>query len=218
VASTKTTRAERTLATRRRMVIGAYRRFCAEGYAGTTMNAIAQEAGVAVQTLYYTFHTKAALLGDAIGAAIIGFDIWYPPPPEPIGLAELKAATPWWQLIEDATTAAEALDVFISAGVPILERMGPLMGAMHGSAGDPDAEFVVAIAEDRRIAMYREVARAVARKPGGLRDGLTATAAADLLIVLFSGETYQALSVGRGWSKPRCAEFFRGLLTSQLLA
>ena len=37
--------------------------------------AAAGEAGVAVPTIYYTFGTKAALFGDALGAAaIVGFD------------------------------------------------------------------------------------------------------------------------------------------------
>jgi hypothetical protein len=76
----------------------------------------------------------------------------------------------------------------------------------------------VAIAEERRVLMYREVARVVARKPGGLRSGLTAAAAGDVLIVLFSGDMYDSLAAGRGWSKARCAEFFRQLLPSQLLA
>jgi AcrR family transcriptional regulator len=200
------------------MVTAAYRRFCADGYAGTTMNAIAAEAGVAVQTLYYTFHTKAAVLGDAIGAAIVGFDLWHPPPPDPIGVAELKAFTPWWPSVDEAPTAGAALAAFITAGVPILERMGPLIAAMRGGAGDRDAEAVVRLAEERRVAMYREVVGSIARKRGGLRKGLGAAAATDLMVVLFSAELYQSLRAGRGWSKARCAEYFGRLLTNELLA
>jgi AcrR family transcriptional regulator len=37
--------------------------------------AAAGEAGVAVPTIYYTFGTKAALFGDVLGAAIVGFDL-----------------------------------------------------------------------------------------------------------------------------------------------
>jgi AcrR family transcriptional regulator len=37
--------------------------------------AAAGEAGVAVPTIYYTFGTKTALFGDALGAAIVGFDL-----------------------------------------------------------------------------------------------------------------------------------------------
>ena len=72
------TRRERTLATRRRMVGAAYRLFCEKGYVATTMEAIAREAEVAVPTLYFTFRTKGAILGEALGAAVMGFD-------EPVG-------------------------------------------------------------------------------------------------------------------------------------
>jgi AcrR family transcriptional regulator len=40
--------------------------FTTSGYAGTTMAQIAEQAGVAVQTLYFTFHTKAELLQQTL--------------------------------------------------------------------------------------------------------------------------------------------------------
>ena len=43
------------------------------------MAAIAQRAGVAVQTVYFVFHTKAELLSRVIDAAVLGPD---PNPPE----------------------------------------------------------------------------------------------------------------------------------------
>lgn len=210
-------RAEQALATRRRMVHAAYQLFCTEGYLGSTMSSIAKEAGVAVQTLYYTFHTKAALLGEAIGGAVVGFDEWRQPPADP-EIAELLPWHGWWADFQSASSSAEALNIYVTNGVQILERVGPLIAAMHGGAGDPDGRAVLRTAEERRVATYREVARVIARKPGGLRHGLSESAAADLLFVLFSAEVYQALSAGRGWSRPRCTKFFQQMLASQLLA
>src|SRR5687767_15454664 len=69
---------QRALVTRRRMLRAAYELFCERGYAATTMNLIAERASVAVQTLYFTFHTKAAILEEAVGAAVLGFDDWDP--------------------------------------------------------------------------------------------------------------------------------------------
>ena len=46
------------------MVKAAYKLFCENGYLGTTIRAVADDAGVAVPTVYYTFGTKAALLGE----------------------------------------------------------------------------------------------------------------------------------------------------------
>lgn len=209
-------RDEQTLATRRRMVEAAYRLFCANGYLGTTMKAIAAEAGVAVQTVYYTFRTKAAVLDEVIGAAVVGFDKWRQAPANPT-VEEMLPWIDWWGIFLAASDSAEALDIFATHGVRILERVGPAVVAMHGAAGDPEAEAVVRVAEERRIDSYREAVRVIARKPGGIRRGLSETTATDILIALFSAEVAQTLSAGRGWSPRRCTTFFRQLLASQLL-
>ena len=65
----KITRRERAKATRRRIAEAALARFSGQGYAATTMDAIAHDAGVAVQTVYFTFHTKAELLIAALTIA-----------------------------------------------------------------------------------------------------------------------------------------------------
>ena len=91
-------RAERTLATRRRMVLAAYDLFCANGYLGTTITAIAKEAGVAVPTVYYTFGTKAALLDESLGAAIADFDRWPEPSSGPVDITELLPWHGWWEM------------------------------------------------------------------------------------------------------------------------
>lgn len=211
------TRAERALVTRRRVVKAAYQRFCRSGYAGATMAAIADDAGVAVQTLYYTFHTKAALLGEALGAAIVGFDLWREPPPNPIDIVELLPWHTWWANVQAAPTSSDALEIFVTHGARILQRVGPLVATLHGAAGDPDAAAVVRIGEERRVASYREVIRAVARKPSGLRRRLSEAAATDIVVVLFSADIYRALSTGRGWSHSRCTKFLGETLTAHLL-
>jgi AcrR family transcriptional regulator len=215
--STAVTRAERALATRRRMVSAAYELFCKNGYLGTTINAVADAAGVAVPTVYYTFGTKAALLSEALGAAIVGFDLWREPPREPIDMAELLTWHEWWADFEAAPTAAQALDLFVTHGAAILKRVGPLVAAVNGASGDPETAEVARISEERRVDSYRTMVRAIARKPGGLRRGITEATATDIVVALFSAELYQALAVGRGWSHPRCIAFFREILSAQLV-
>jgi TetR/AcrR family transcriptional regulator, regulator of autoinduction and epiphytic fitness len=61
-ATVKLSRRESARATQWRMVKAAYHLFSDQGYAATTMAQIAEAAGVAIQTLYFTFHSKAALL------------------------------------------------------------------------------------------------------------------------------------------------------------
>ncbi len=198
------------------MVQAASDLFCEHGYLGTTISAVAANAGVAVPTVYYTFGTKAALLSEALGAAIVGIDRWREPPPDP-DMAELVTWHRWWADFQAAPTSGDALRICVENGVTTLQRVAPLLPAMRGSAGDPDAAGFMKLNEDRRIESLRESLKVVVGKPPGLRRGLTIRAATDIFAALFSPEVYQGLSA-RGWSHRRCSDFFQQLLASQLLA
>src|SRR6202049_3072439 len=62
--TTPTWRRRQALETRRQIVRAARRLFVTLGYVGTTVEAIAAEAGVAVATVYKAFGTKAAIARD----------------------------------------------------------------------------------------------------------------------------------------------------------
>jgi hypothetical protein len=79
----------------------------------------------------------------------------------------------------------------------VLERVAPLIDTLHGAAGDPEAAKDVRISEQRRVQTYHESARVIAGRPGGLRPGLTAATAIDILLVLFSAEVYRSMRTGR---------------------
>ncbi len=211
-------RQQRALETRRRVVKAAYQLFCRRGFAATTMNQIAAEAGVAVQTLYFTFGTKGAILGEALGAAVVGFDEWTPPPADPPADGEaLTDLLPWHDELHAAEEPRRALNVFVENGTAILSRVGPLFAAMLAAAADPETAAVMDLAERRRVESYRHVAATLART-GGLRSGVDEDRATDVLLVLFSAEVYQALSAGRGWPHEECQRFFADVLSQQLLA
>ena len=59
-----TLREERAAVTRHRILDAARHRFFEDGYAATTLRAVAEEAGVAVQTVYAVFGSKAAILAE----------------------------------------------------------------------------------------------------------------------------------------------------------
>jgi AcrR family transcriptional regulator len=198
------------------MVQAAYDLFCANGYLGTTISAVAAKASVAVPTVYYTFSTKAALLSEALGAAIVGIDRWREPPPDP-DMAELLTWHQWWPAFQAAPTSEDALRICVEHGTKIHQRVAPLIPAMRGSVGDPDAAGFMELNEERRTESLREALKVVAGKPPGLRPELTIAAATDIFAVLFSPDIYQGLSV-RGWPCDRCTDFFQQLLASQLLA
>lgn len=198
------------------MVRAAYELFSAHGYLGTTISSIAREAGVAIPTIYYTFGTKAALLDESLGAAIVGFDRWREPPSDP-QIHELMPWHQWWHEFESSPTSTAAFDIFFTHGVGILERVAPLVASLHGATGDAEAAEVVRLSEQRRVEAYRESIRVIASRPGALRPGLTSAKATDVLIVLFSAEFYQSIRTGRGWSPKRTAAFLHELLSAQLL-
>src|SRR6187399_1573894 len=79
----RNSRQERAAGTRRRMLDAAYDLFCDQGFRATTMEAIAERAGVAVQTLYFTFHTKDELLQAVQDRAVLGDDVPTPPHEQP---------------------------------------------------------------------------------------------------------------------------------------
>ena len=199
------TRRERTLATRRRMVGAAYRLFCEKGYIATTMEAIAREADVAVPTLYFTFRTKGALLGEALGAAVMGLD-------EPVGPED----SPWYRAFEAEPDPRRALKILVENTTVILHRVGPLTAAINAAANDPEVAAVRDLGEQRLHQGYRAIVRMLTRK-GGLRPGLTVARATDILFVLLSPALFDALASGRGWSLAECTRWLVEVLSQQLL-
>src|SRR5215467_8732359 len=62
------------LATRQSVIAAARRLFGERGYAGTSIEAIAEAAGVAVPTVYAAFGNKRSILRALIDAAVDGAD------------------------------------------------------------------------------------------------------------------------------------------------
>ncbi len=207
-------RRQRALATRRRIVKAAYHLFCQRGYAATTMKEIAAASGVAVQTLYFTFGTKAAILGEALGAAVVGFDAWSGPPADPPDADMLTGLLGWYGEFEAEPDCRRALQIFVDNGAALLRRVGPLHAAIVAASADAEAAAVVAIAEQRRVETFGRVVADLSRR-GGLR--LDEARATDVLLLLFSPVVYHELTAGRRWSHQDCRDFLLDILAQQLL-
>jgi AcrR family transcriptional regulator len=199
-------RSERTLAKRRRVVGAAYRLFCEQGYVATTMEGIAREADIALPTLYFTFRTKGAILGEALGAAVMGFD-------EPIGPED----SAWYREFQAEPDVRRALAILVENTTPILRRVGPLLAATYAAARDPEVGSVYELGERRRHDGYRAIVQILARK-GGLRAGIRVARATDILLVLLGPQLFDALANGRGWSVAECNRWIVEVLSQQLLA
>lgn len=188
-ASDALPRRARVRATQWRIVKAAFALFCERGYTGTTMAQIADAAGVAVQTVYFTFHTKAAVLSRAYDFAVMG---------EEEGLVPWEQQ--WYRDMAAAGDVVEALGHLVSGVGDITRRLTPLYVVASGSAAsDPEVAEVVDRHERWRVEGYRGMVE-VLRAKAPLRAGLTPERATDLLLLYAGMDVYHALVEVAGWS------------------
>jgi AcrR family transcriptional regulator len=185
----KITRRDRAKATRRRIAEVALARFSEHGYAATTMDSIAHDSDVAVQTVYFTFHTKAELLIAALRIAGGG-------PGEP----EDVLARDWIAEVLDAPSGPRRLALIVEHGNEIYRRVGPLLPAVQAAASiDPDvARAWRGLVERRRYGMRRVVDEGFARREE-LRARLDPELAVDVLFGLHRAEVFVAFTAECGW-------------------
>jgi TetR/AcrR family transcriptional regulator of autoinduction and epiphytic fitness len=207
VKSGKTaTRADRARQTRRRMLERARELFVTEGYAATTMERIADGAGVAVQTLYYTFRTKGQLLREVIEVTAAGEEDAAP-----------VAQRAWMQEMLASTSGQRVLALGVEHGTDIFERAAPLWPAVAAAAAaDPDVErYWRGVAANRRAGQARMVARLT--ELGALRHGLDPDQATDLVVVLFGHDVFHSLVSEAGWDVGVYKAWLFTTLVQQLL-
>ncbi len=185
----KPTRRERARATRLRITRAAYARFCERGYAGTTMADVAESAGVAVQTVYFVFHTKTELLSGAYELAVLGEDD--PQPPE---------LQPWYLAAAAEPDIGAALSSIVRGVGEIIRRAAPLDTVVRAAGShDPEAAAVWEYHERLRIDGYGRIVAVLAKK-APLRPGVTLDRATDLFLFYLGPLAYVGLVMDRGWS------------------
>lgn len=181
-------RRARARATQGRIARAALGLFCEHGYSGTTMAHIAEAAGVAVQTVYFTFHTKAAVLSRAYDLAVMGE-----------GDPQVPWEQPWYREMAAAGDVAEALGRLVAGVGEITRRLTPLHVVAAGSAAsDPEVAEVVDRHERWRAEGYRGMLEVLLAK-APLRAGLTPDRANDLLLLYAGMDAYHALVEVAGW-------------------
>ena len=189
--------------TRRSVLETALRLFVAHGYAATTMQAIADESGVAVQSVYAAFGTKRELMRQLIERTIAGDES---AAGTEGGAAGGVAAEP------DARRRAQ-----LDAGLArtIVQRVAPLVRvAEEAAASDPD---LAATMETVRAARRREMldSAALLAGPEGLR--LEPEEAAATLYVLYSPQVADMLMRDHGWSPARYEAWLARMIQEAVL-
>lgn len=200
------TRKQRSERTRAAIVRAATEEFRLSGYHGTTMAAIAKRAGVAVQTVYFVFHTKPQLLTATIDQAVMGEEDPLPP-----------QLTPWW--MEGTTTrdGRRALELFVS-NVATMESRAAVLDRVARAAATTDPEVVDVLAhhERLRVAGFRSYLEPMAEK-NLLKSSMTLDHASDLLLTLVGSAIFLEFTEARGWTVERWVDWTTETLCGLLL-
>jgi AcrR family transcriptional regulator len=177
MAGTRIDRRQRMADQTRREILEVARRLFAErGYVATSVTDIAEEAGVAVQTIYARLGSKRGMLVGLIDLI-----------DEEAGVGDLAAE------VLSAPTPAEALRAEVRLTRAFQERCGDIIGALFAAAAaEPD--LASAVAEGQR--RHREGARLAVQRVaelGGLRDDVTPDRAAALIALSTTHEAWREL-------------------------
>lgn len=190
-------RAQQANATRRAVLDAANRLFSTDGYGRTTMDAVAEAAGLSVATVYLLFRTKLGLISALVREA---------------------TEDPALDVRQVLVAADVEAKVRVGAGLirQLHERTSGIVATLRAGVGnDSGLEALWHEWQARHLAGVERVASHLAATHN-LRPGLAATEAADVLYVLAGAETYRELVVERGWSPAQFEEWLaksiRGLV------
>jgi AcrR family transcriptional regulator len=180
--------------------------FMERGYGGTTIEAIAEKAGVAPETVYASFKNKRNVLSFLFDISIGGDD-------EDIRLLD----RPDPQAVLKETDQRRQLNLFARDITGILHRAAPIFEILRIAAKtEPEiAELVQRLLRERMANMSR-VAKSVAAN-GPLRQGLNRTRAAELIWAMTSPELYLLFNRDRGWTDQEYAQWLTDTLIRLLL-
>jgi AcrR family transcriptional regulator len=189
-------RKEAAQLTRQTIIEVARRVFLEKGYAAATMPAIAQAAGVALDTVYATVGKKPALFRLLIEMAISGS-----------AGAVAPEEREYVRAIRAETDAAKKLRIYATAVRSIQEELAPLFRVLQGAASlDPELAELWQNISQRRAKNMRLLAADLAAT-GRLRRQLSVEKTADIIWSMNSPEFYLLLVEQRGWSSKEFEEW-----------
>jgi len=193
-------RARQAAETRRSVVDAALELFAAQGWAATSLPAIASRAGVSVDTIYSTFGTKSALLMAVVDVAIVGDD----------------AADPMAERDDFALFAKgrrpERLRTGVRYTMDVYLRSLPIIATLREAAASDEAARarLAQYDDDRRNLIAAGMELILGRAPS---EDLT-----DAIWALLSPEVYRYLLEGRGWSSAQAEDWFVAMAAAAIAA
>jgi TetR/AcrR family transcriptional regulator, regulator of autoinduction and epiphytic fitness len=202
-------RREQAAQTRRDIEASAEKLFRERGYIGTSMPAIAAEAGVVVETIYRAFGSKAKLFKAVIESALAGGPKRAETPP-----AERPAIR---AVIEEADPRRK-LELYAATQPGVHGRSGPLYRVLVAAAdSDPELRDVLDGIEARRLHGLGGLAAQLAESRA-LHSNLSVEDARDIMWTLCSTPLHDLLVLERGWSAETYQHWLAIALQRELLA
>ncbi len=198
-------RDEQARETRLRIIRAARELFVTKGYGRTTLAEIAQEAAVAVETVYAAFGNKATLLRQA----------WYVESRGDEEDVPLFERAEMQDILDepDLATRIRRHAAFVTA---TNRRMGPLTAALEGAAAsEPAAEEMLAEFSKRRLDVTTKYAKAAAATG---RLAVSQAECRDVLFATMDGTLWRRLVIERGWSDERYADWLGSAWIAQLVS
>ncbi len=180
--------------------------FIERGYAGTSIESIAKEAGVAPETVYALFGNKRAILARVVDVAVVGDS-------DPVPLlvrAEIRE-------IENETDQTRQIQMFAKRIQKIMARVAPMFEVMRSAAKtEPEINGMLKKYLDGRIQGMTYFADCLLAN-GPLLNNMSKLTAVETLWTLTSAEVYNLLRKDRGWSAEEYEFWLSQTLTRLLL-
>ena len=200
-------RKAQSLQTQMQVVEAARKLFIELGYSGTSINLIAQEGGVAPETVYSLFGNKKAILSRVVVVSIVGDG-------EPIPLLAREQI----REVEEETVQTRQIQMFAKRIQLIMSRVAPMFEVMRGAAKtEPEIDIILKKYLDGRMQGMGYFIDCVMAN-GPLRKNLDKQTAVETIWALTSAEVYNLFMEDRGWSAEEYEFWLTETLTRLLLS
>jgi TetR/AcrR family transcriptional regulator of autoinduction and epiphytic fitness len=192
--------------TRRQIAEAARNLFFERGYSGTTIDAIAQAAGVASETVYSVFGSKRKVLSHLMDISIGGDD-------QPIRLLD----RPEPQAVLHDNDQRNQIIMFSQGITEILVRAAQLFEVVRSAAMTEKeiADLMQDLLKERLENMTTFVTHLASN--GGLREGMDIPLAAEMVWTITSPEVFLLLTRDQNYAKRQYTDWLEATLTRLLL-
>ncbi len=201
-------REQQAAATRRAVLDAARALFIAQGYAATTIDQIAEQAGVSKPTVFSAVGNKQVLLRTVRDVAIAGDE-------QPVAIRQ-RPHVEQIRVEPDQRRAAALLARHLTN---VASRYAEIFEVVRAAAhtGDDELRNLWEAEEDERLLGARFWVEAL-RAKGRLREDLTTAVAIDVMWWLMAPDHYHRFVHDRGWTKQRYRDWLADSIIRLLLA